>query len=427
MASKDKKAAKPRAGLLAALDVGTTKVACFVARLGADGTARVVGVGHQPMRGMRGGAIVNLEEARDAVVNAVHAAEQMADETVRGVVVNLACGRPHSEIHAVEIPLNGHEIGAQELKRVLDQGRRFQAGDHREMIHSIPVGFRIDGTRGIRDPRGMFGDRLGVDMHVVSADTGPVRTLATCIESCHLSVESFVMSPFAAGLSVLVEDELELGATVIDMGGGTTSLAIFEDGEVVFTDAVPVGGMHVTTDIAHGLSTPRAAAERMKVLYGSALTAPGDDDAVIDVPQIGADEHDLPNHMPRSLLTGIIKPRLEETFELLRSKVEASGFGRSAGRRVVLTGGASQLGGVRDLAASIMDRQVRLGRPKRHQGLAESATGPAFATCAGLLTFGVQKQEDNGMGRFDALVNAARVEERRGMFTRLGTWLHEHF
>lgn len=427
MASKDKRSAKPRVGLLAALDVGTTKVSCFIARVVSDGSARVVGVGHQPMEGMRGGAIINLEEAQDAIVNAVHAAEQMADETVRSVVVNLACGHPKSEIHAVEIALNGHEIGAQDLKKVIDQARRFEGNNQREMIHSMPIGFRIDDTRGIRDPRGMFGDKLGVDMHVVSADTGPVRTLATCIENCHLTVDSFVMSPFAAGLSVLVEDEMQLGATVIDMGGGTTSLAIFEDGQLVFTDAIPVGGMHVTNDIAHGLSTPLNAAEKMKVLYGNALTAPGDSDAVIDVPQIGADDQDLPNHMPRSLLTGIIKPRLEETFELLRTKVEESGFGRSAGRRVVLTGGASQLGGVRDLAASIMDRQVRLGRPRRHDGLAESATGPAFAACAGLLNFSAQKHEGNGMARFDALVSTARSEERRGMFSRLGTWLHEHF
>lgn len=425
---KEKKLVKPRSGLVAALDIGSSKIACFIARLDEMGRPHVVGVGHQPSRGIRAGAIVDMEAVRDAIVNAVHTAEHMADDTVRHVVVNLTCGRPRSETLGIEVSIAGHEVAGSDVRRVLDQGRQFDGLHDRELIHTIPVGFRIDGNRGIRDPRGMFGDRLGVEMHVVSADTGPVRTLATCIAGCHLDVDSFVVTPYAAGLACLVEDEINLGATVIDMGGGTTTIAVFDDGMVVHTETIGVGGNLVTTDIAHGLSTPLAQAERMKIKYGSAQNRPGDEDALIDVPQLGGIDSGAPNHMPKSLLTGIVRPRLEETFELVRGRLEASGFASSAGRRVILTGGASQLHGLRDLAGSILDRPVRIGRPHRVRGLAEAATGPAFSCCAGLLQFiAQQQQKDSTFEAFAAIGAVRRPEDRRGMFGRIGSWLQENF
>jgi cell division protein FtsA len=214
---------------------------------------------------------------------------------------------------------------------------------------------------------------------------------------------------------------MQLGVTVVDMGGGTTSIAVFREGQAVYTAVLPIGGQHVTTDIARGLSTPLANAERMKTLYGHALAVQVDDRSVIEVPQVGEEEDGQPQQVARSLLTGIIQPRLEETFELVRSQLEISGMHRIAGRRVVLTGGACQLPGVRDLAALILDKQVRTGRPVRALGLAEATGGPAFATCAGLLAYG--QAADQARAR----APSPQAQEPSGLAGRVGQWVREHF
>ena len=413
--------AKPKSGLIAALDIGTTKVCCFVAQADGDANIRVVGIGHQKSHGLRAGAIVDMELAEASIRGAVHAAEQMAGETIREVFVNLSCGSPLSQTVAIEVSIAGHEVGDVDLRRALGGGGYLtNESSEREIIHSIPVNYVIDGSPRIRDPRGMYGDRLGVNMHVVSASAGPVRNLKTCVARCHLDLQALAVSSYAAGLSALVEDETDLGVVCIDMGGGTTSIAVFLEGEVIHTECIPIGGQHVTSDIARGLSTPLVHAERMKTLYGSTLATSADEHDVIDVPQVGEDEHAIPNHVPKSFLVGIIQPRLEETFELVRSRLEAAGLDKAAGRRVVLTGGASQLQGVRELAALVLDKQVRMGRPLRIGGLADATAGPAFATCAGLLHYAVT--------RFSASPLQARRghEMPAGMFGRIGTWLREN-
>ncbi|HEX6980342.1 MAG TPA: cell division protein FtsA [Alphaproteobacteria bacterium] len=411
---------KPRNGLVAALDVGSTKIACFIAKI-EDGAARVVGIGHQVAHGIRGGTIVDMEAAESSILNAVSAAEQMAGETLQSVIINVTGGYPTSRTVAVDVAIAGHEIGEADLRRVIDQGRNAHAQPDRRLLHAIPVSYTIDGSRGIRDPRGMCGDRLGVNMHIITANAGAVRNLETVIGRCHLDIDTFVVSPYAAGLASLVEDETDLGVCVIDMGGGTTSFAVFFDGHVVYTDVVPIGGSHVTNDIARGLSTPLAHAERMKTLYGSAIASPADEREIIDVPLVGEEEHAQANHVPKSILTGIIQPRLEETFELVRSRLEASGFDKVAGRRVVLTGGASQLQGVRELAALVLDKQVRMGRPIRLTGLSDQTGGPAFSTCAGLISYALHQNAE-------ALRPAAASEtEVSGWFGRFGLWLRENF
>lgn len=410
---------KPRNGLVAALDVGTTKIACFVAKVD-DGAPRVVGIGHQVSAGVRAGTIVDMEAAESAILTAISAAEQMAGETLQSVIVNVSGGYPTSRTVTVEVSIAGHEIGDADLRRVIDQGRQAHAQTDRRLLHAIPVSFTIDGSRGIRDPRGMCGDRLGVNMHVITANAGAVRNLETVIGRCHLDIETCVVSPYAAGVASLVEDEMDLGVVVIDMGGGTTSFAVFYDGHIVYSDVVPIGGSHVTNDIARGLSTPVAHAERMKTLYGNAIASPADEREIIDVPLVGEEEHAQANHVPKSILTGIIQPRLEETFELVRSRLEASGFDKVAGRRVVLTGGASQLQGVRELAALVLDKQVRMGRPIRLAGLSDQTGGPAFSTCAGLVTYALNQNAE-------AVRPAAASEgEANGWFGRFGLWLREN-
>jgi cell division protein FtsA len=408
-------------GLIAAVDVGSSKICCFIAKLAEDGKPSVVGIGHQISRGVRAGAIVDMEQAEMAVLSTVHAAEQMAEDTISDVVINLSGGYPASQTIGVEVPLSGREIGDHDLQRVLMQGAQINGGVERRLIHSIPVGYSIDGSRGIRDPRGMFGDRLGVDMHVVTAAAGAVRNLTNCVSRCHLEIKALVVSSYASGLATLVEDEMDLGVTVIDMGASTTSISVFFDGHVVYTDSIGIGGSHVTNDIARGLSTPLVHAERMKTLYGNCLATPADEREIIQVPQVGEEEAGITNPIPRSILIGIVQPRLEETFELVRSRLEASGFDKVAGRRVVLTGGASQLGGVRELAALVLDKQVRMGRPIRIHGLAESTNGPAFATAAGLLNYALQAEPETLKSRSSQHVPSF------GMFGRLGSWLKENF
>jgi cell division protein FtsA len=414
-----KLAARPR-GTIGVVDIGTTKVCCFIAR-NNDSEPQILGIGHQVSRGVKSGVVVDIDAASHSILAAVHAAEQMAGETLSEIVVNLSGGFNPSRLIKSEINVNGREITDRDMHRVLDQGHGLKEPADREVIHSIPVGFSIDQSRGIRDPRGMFGQRLGVNMHVVTAQSAAVRNLATCIGRSHLEIGALVVSPYAAGLACLVEDETELGVTVIDMGGGTTGVAVFFDGNLVFTDSVPVGGGHVTNDIARGLSTPLAHAERMKTLYGGAIASTADERETITVPQVGEDDDGQANQVPRSLLVGIISPRLEETFELVRDRLEHSGFDKIAGRRIVLTGGACQLPGTRELAGLILDKQIRIGRPLRIEGLAEATGGPAFATSAGLVHFALsERAETPRRGR-------ALTEEPGGVFVRFGHWIRENF
>jgi len=406
---------RPRGSLIAALDIGTTKVCCFIARVEPE-RPQVVGIGHQISRGLRNGTIVDLESAGASVAGAVHAAEEMAGETIQHVVTNLSGGFSASRIIKVEIGVTGREIADNELQRVLEQGYLLREPGDRQIIHSVPVGFSIDDSRGIRDPRGMFGERLGVNMNVVAAKGANVRNHSAAIGRSHLEVEALVVSPYAAGLACLVEDEIGLGVTVIDMGGGTTTIGVFFDGNLIFADSVPVGGGHVTNDIARGLSTPVAHAERMKTLFGTAISASTDEREMIAVPQIGEEEDGQVNHVPKSLLVGIIAPRIEETFELVRDRLEASGFDKIAGRRVVLTGGAAQLHGVREFAGLILDKQIRIGRPLRVAGLAEATAGPAFSAAVGLLHFALSERAE------PARIGRARA----GIFGRFGHWLKEN-
>jgi cell division protein FtsA len=419
-AKSRKPSIRPRGSVITALDIGTTKVCCFIAQV-EDDKPRVLGIGHQVSRGLRNGSVIDLEVAGASVLNAVHAAEEMAGETISHVVANLSGGFSASRIIRTEIGVPGREISDADMRRALETGYLLREPGDRQVIHSVPVGFSVDDSRGIRDPRGMIGERLGVNMHVVTASAASVRNHTSAIGRSHLEVEALVVSPYAAGLSCLVEDEIGLGVTVIDMGGGTTTIGVFFDGNLIFADYVPVGGGHVTNDIARGLSTPIAHAERLKTLFGSAISSSTDEREMIAVPQIGEEEEGHVNHVPKSLLVGIIAPRIEETFELVRNRLEASGFDKVAGRRVVLTGGACQLHGAREFAGLILDKQVRTGRPQRVAGLAEATGGPAFATTAGLLHFALSERAEVAGSR------RSLVSPRAGVFGRLGRWLSQNF
>lgn len=409
-----------KGNLITAVDVGSTKIACFIVQSSAKDKLKVLGIGYQVSKGMKNGNIIDMDAVEESIRTAVESAEQMAGENVRNITVCIAGGAPGSKLVSFDVSISGHEISVADLRRALDPAwLHSQQKADRKVIHTLPVGYSVDGNRGIRDPRGMWGDRLGVNMHIMTAAEGAMRNLESCVHRCHLDIESFVIAPYAAGLACLVEDEKELGAICIDMGGGTTTISVFFDGQVLFVDCIPVGGNHVTKDIARGLSAPWAYAERMKNLYGSAIPTPSDEQELIKIPLVGEEESGT-NQVPRSMLVSIVRPRLEEIFELVRSKLNATGFNKVAGRRVVLTGGASQLTGVTDMAAAMLDKQVRIGRPVNIQGLAESANGPAFSACAGLVQLTLNERSEVVMPM------ASSLEISSSRFGRLGQWLRDN-
>jgi cell division protein FtsA len=409
-------------GSMVVLDVGTTKIACFIAHIDSAGEIKITGIGHQLSKGIRSGVITDFSEAETSITNAVDAAEKMAGTTVENVIVSLSGGNLNSRNVMVEMTLAGEEVADRDIMDIIEQARLSIAHNEHEILHSIPVSYYLDGARGIVDPRKMFGKKLGADVHMITGLAGVMRNLTHCIGRCHLNVEEYIAAPYASALSCLEEDEKQLGVTLIDMGAGGTSFCIVAGGKNIYTDSVPIGGMHVTNDIARGLSTSLAHAERLKTLHGSAIATASDDQIMVDVPPLGEEDSDETNTLPRSMLVGIIRPRIEEIFEMIRGKIELSNVASFAGKRVVLTGGASQLLGVREMAGNILGKQVRLGRPHMLPGLAESVSGPAFATALGMLEYRVKKPLEEQM--FD--VHRHRGGLRAG-FEKLVHWFRNNF
>ncbi|MFM8376248.1 MAG: cell division protein FtsA [Phenylobacterium sp.] len=383
------KAALGRPQVTAAVDLGASKVACFIMK--PDGVRRVdrtltaSGVAHVQSRGVRNGAIINIDEASEAVAQAVERAEGMAEVRVQGVTVTTAGGQLAGRRVAGRVSLGARPISDEDLARAIRSGMAQLKLQDRRAIHILPVSWSVDGQSGIRDPRQMFGRTLGVELLVVTIAEAAYRVLATCVERAHLTFEGVAAAPFVSALAALEEDEMDLGAVCIDMGGGSTSAAVFAGGSLVHVETVPVGGHHVTSDIARGLSTSWAGAERIKTLHGSAIASANEDREMIEAPPRGDDPGAGPVIAPRSLLKGIIAPRVEETMELLRDRLKASGAAVEPGAGLILTGGASQLAGVREVALRVFDRPVRLGRPRRVPHLADAASGPAFCAAAGVL------------------------------------------
>jgi cell division protein FtsA len=424
----------PRSGVVTVLDIGSSKICCIIAKLkpceesqrlpGRTHRMRVIGIGHQKSHGVKSGVVVDLDRAEQAIRLAVDAAERMAGLTIESLIVNLSAGRLRSDSFSARIRLGGHEVDRSDIKRVLAAGARQALAGDRQVVHSLPVAFSLDDERGVRDPRGMIGDELGVDMHVLSGVAAPLRNIELAVNRCHLSVERMVATPYASGLSALVDDEAEMGAACIDMGGGTTTLAIFAEGKFVHADAIAIGGNHVTLDLAKGLSTRLDDAERLKVMHGSALPASNDDRDVVTVQPMAGEETEAPVHVPRAAMTRIIRARIDETLEMIRDRLNRSGYGGNVGKRVVLTGGASQLVGLPEAARRILGRSVRIGRPLGVAGLPEAAKGPAFAAVVGLMIY---PQVAGFESRIPAGAFSQRMTGTGGRLSRMGQWLRDSF
>lgn len=425
-----------RSTVVSVLDMGSSKTCCLIARLvpreesqvlpGRTHQVHVLGVGHQRSRGIKSGVVVDLEAAEHAVRAAVDTAERHAGVTVESLIVSVSSGRLVSEAFTADIALSGHRVEEDDIARVLRAGAEHALAPERSVMHSIPIGFSLDGERGVYDARGMIGEKLGVSMHVVTAENAPIRNLELAVNRAHLSVEAAVAAPYASGLATLVDDEAQMGCACIDMGGGTTTLSVFVEGRFVFCDAIAIGGNHVTMDVARGLSTRLDDAEKLKILHGSTLGGGAGAEELLFVPQMGEDERDLPNQVARSQLTRIVRPRVEETLEMIRDRLNRSGFAGAVGKRVVLTGGASQLNGMAELARRILGRNVRLGRPMGVARMPEAGKGPAFATAVGLLIYPQMAHLENFAS------GGVRSTPRQragagGALTRLGGWIRESF
>jgi cell division protein FtsA len=383
----DRPRLRPRhSGPFGVLDIGTSKIVCVIARVESDGSVRVLGTGWQKGQGVRAGAILDLETAERSIRAAVGQAEEEAGIRLRAVIVNLTAGQPESRLIDGQLAIGGRAVTDNDISRVYIGARNQAIAEGRSLIHSLPLAFTVDGAPGIADPRGQFCETLDARLHVIDAVTTSLRTLDACLARCDLHLAELVSAPMAAGMATLVAEERMLGTTLLDMGGGTSGLAVFAEGHLLHTAQIPVGGVHVTNDIARVLSTPNAHAERLKTLYGAATPSPDDERQLLPVPAVGEEEHQI-SKVPRSMVINIIQPRLEETFQMVKDQLDASGLGAAALQRVVLTGGASQLPGVRELAARMFGGSVRMGRPMTIRGMPDTASGPAFATAIGLLAW----------------------------------------
>ncbi len=416
---------------VAILDVGTSKITCMIAKIGhsnnwpgmrgARHQIHVLGVGYKRSQGINAGNVMDMELAEKSIRNAVAAAEAEANVRVSEVIVNVSGGRARSDIYDIEMQIVGEQVSDKDMYNIVQEGVRQSHQLDRAILHSVPVAFSMDGNRGISDPRGMFGDKLGVDMHVVSADSGPLRNLRLCIEKCHLKVQDFVVAAYASGLGTIVEDEMDLGVTCIDMGAGSTSIAVFFEGKFIYTDMIAIGGKNVTIDLARGLNTQIAHAEKAKILHGSAIGSLADDNQLISISILGEEDWEQ-QEIEKSVLTSIIAPRIEETFEVIRDRLVASGYGDVAGHRVVLTGGASQLTGVREIASRILGRQVRIGKPLTIAGLNQGYNDQSFATATGLLAYAGSRPLTLTHNQADD-----KIAANGGYFARMGSWLRNNF
>jgi cell division protein FtsA len=376
-----------RSGQVAALDIGSSKVVCLIARA-EPGHMRILGAGLRGSQGLRSGTVTSLEQVEESIAEAVAAAENLADTRLQNVLISVNCGAPMSVTSRAALSLDGDLVSDTHLFNLLGEGRARCKAEGYDIIQSAPTSYVVDEARGVRDPSGMYCQRIGVTMHAVAVRPSPLQNLRLAVERRHLTIVGSLFAPYASGLSTLTPDEMQLGATLIDMGGGVTSVAVFMDGALVHVDAVPLGGAHVTADLARMLAAPISAAERLKTLYGAALGDIETGTDVVAVPQMGEEGIDDVVRVPRSMLTRIIQPRLEEIFGEVQTRLRASGFDVAAGRRAVLTGGACQLAGARELAQRILNKQVRIGRPRSFAGLPASSAGPDYACALGLLMAG---------------------------------------
>ncbi len=408
-AMRNMRQAAMQRGVIAILDVGTSKIACLILRFDGperlrdqDGVGpmagqsqfRVIGAATTRSRGVRFGEIAVMNETERAIRTAVQAAQKMANVRVDHVIACLSGGEPRSYGLAGEWDLQNSVVTEQDVAQVLAACDVPDIGAGREVLHAQPVNFALDHRTGLGDPRGQIGNRLAVDMHMLSVDSAAVQNLLYCVKRCDLELAGIASSAYVSGISSLVEDEQELGAACIDMGAGATGLSIFIKKHMIYADSVRMGGDHVTSDISKGLQIPMTVAERIKTRSGGVYATGMDDREMIEVGGDSGDWEKDRRKISRTELIGIIRPRVEEILEETRARLDAAGFEQLPSQQIVLCGGASQIPGLDGLATRILGQRVRLGRPLRVQGLPQAATGASFSSAVGLSLFAAYPQDE---------------------------------
>lgn len=403
--------------VIVGIDVGTTKVCVLVGALDRDGKLNIVGVGTCPSQGLRRGVVVNIEETVTSIAAALDRAERLSGKRIASSYVGIAGSHIASDNSKgfVAISPNHRDITPNDISRAVEVAQAIAIPANREIIHVIPRGYVVDGQEGIKNPIGMSGFRLEVEAHIITGSVSSLHNLIKCVDKAHVDIEDIVLEPLASGLAVLEDGETDLGVALIDIGGGTTDVAVYTDGAIWHTVVLPVGGNLITSDIAIGLRLPMGVAEELKVTYGHCDPSAIDEDDMIDLSQFMSDCDDL---VPRKLLAEIIQARVEELFSLVHEEIRKSGYEGLLPAGVVITGGTAELPGILEVAGLILDLPVRIGSPLGLHGLADSINRPAYATSVGLLLWGLQhtalmvEEEDmEDVGTMDNFVS------------RFGRWL----
>ncbi len=373
------------------MDVGTTKVCAVIAVPKPGGGIDVVGVGSAPSRGLRRGVVVNIESTVEAIKQAVSDAELQAGVEVSAVYVGVAGGHIRGVNSRGVVAVSGkeREVTSADVGRVVDAARAINLPPDREIIHVLPQTFVVDDQDGVREPVGMSGVRLEAEVHIVTGAVTSIHNVIRSVNRAGLAVHDIVLEPLASAEAVLYPDEKELGAVLIDIGGGTTDVALFREGAIWYTAILPLGGDHITNDIAIGLRTPLADAEELKRRYGCASTALVPAEETVDVPSVGGRK---PRQLSRQVLSEIVQPRVEEIFTLVTRDLTKAGFKDAATAGLVVTGGTSIMEGVPELAESVFEQPVRRGVPHDVGGLADGVRSPIHATAVGLVLYGARRQ-----------------------------------
>ncbi len=423
-----------RTALVAALDIGTSKVACLIARLkpcppsealrGRSHAIELIGISHIQSLGVKAGAVIDLAQCEQSVRQAISVAERMAKVRVESVLLSVSAGRLQGQLIEAAADIRGGTVTPADVGRITSTGMHHATGSGRTALHALPVGYSLDGVKGIRDPRGMVARKFGVDMNVVTADASACKNLMLVVERCHLNVEAMAASPYLAGLSVLTDDEVDTGAAIVDMGAGTTTIATYSTGRFVHASGFALGGQHITMDLARGLGACIADAERIKTLYGTVLTGGSDARELMNVPSADDRDTDMPQIVSRATIANIIRQRAEEIFEMVRDRLADSPFAAEPRARVVLTGGASLLTGIPELAGQILNRPVRVGRPLGFGRLPPEAKSASFAVPTGLLVYPQFAHLEHVEPRH---TRQLKTGTHGGYFGKVGQWLREGF
>ncbi len=379
--------------LIVGLDIGTSKVVAMVAELGPDGRLEVIGMGSHESRGLKKGVVVNIESTVNAIQRALEEAELMADCKIQRVYTGIAGSHIRSFNSTGMVAVKDKEVGPIDVSRAIETARAMPIPTDQQVLHILTQEFIVDGQDGVREPLGMSGVRLEVKVHIVTGAVSAAQNIVKCVRRCGLDVADLILQPLASSLSVLTEDEKELGVALVDIGGGTTDIAIFREGAIRHTAVVPIAGDQITNDVAMALRTPTQDAEELKIRHGVALRQLADPNEMIDVPGVG----DRPSRqLSRQVLAEVVEPRIEELYSLVQRVLRESGYEELLSSGIVLTGGSSVMQGMVELGEEIFHMPVRLGVPRYAGGLSDVVRSPRYATAVGLLLEG-RSQMERGM------------------------------